>query len=135
MAKAASILGDRWILLILREAFYGVSRFDDVRADIGAPRAILSERLRRLVLQGLLEKASYRDPGDRARFEYKLTSRGRALSITIMAMMEWADAHLPGDPSPIELVAKDGTTRLRVGFVRAAAPIIDPKDIRVKIKT
>jgi DNA-binding HxlR family transcriptional regulator len=134
MAQAARILGDKWVLLILREAFYGVSRFDDLRADIDAPRAILSDRLRRLVADGVLEKLPYRDAGDRARFEYRLTERGRALSLAFMAMMEWADEYLMDDPSPVELVARDGGAKLRVGFVKASAQVLQVKDVRLKAK-
>lgn len=103
MARASELLGDRWTLLVLREAFYGITRFEDVRADIDAPRAALSQRLAKLVREKIMVKSPYRDPGDRQRFEYRLTEKGRGLAYVLIALMQWGDAHLRDDPAPLEL--------------------------------
>ena len=92
MARAADTLGDRWTLLILRQCFYGVGRFEDIQSGIGISRAVLSERMKRLVGEGLLEKRRYRNPGDRAREAYVLTERGRSLTPVFLAMREWGAA-------------------------------------------
>jgi DNA-binding HxlR family transcriptional regulator len=109
MAKATELLGDRWTLLILREAFYGVSRFEDLRADLGAPRAALSERLERLVGQGILERRPYQEEKSRLRHEYRLTPKGRELALVLIALMQWGDRHLREDGPALDIV--DATTR------------------------
>ena len=117
MARASELLGDRWTLLILREAFYGVARFEDVRADIGAPRAALSQRLSKLVREKIMAKSAYRDPGDRQRFEYQLTEKGRALAYVLIALMEWGDKFLRDDPAPLELRDAKSGKPLRIALV------------------
>jgi DNA-binding HxlR family transcriptional regulator len=103
LARAVSVIGDAWVLLILREAVYGIRRFEEMREDLGIPRTVLSERLNRLVGAGLLERVAYREPGRRGRHEYELTERGRALLPALAALREWAEAHLPGGPSALTL--------------------------------
>lgn len=123
MALAAGIIGDRWTLLILREAFHGVQRYDDMRADLGAPRSMLSDRLARLVENGLMMRRAYREPGDRERHAYVLTEAGRALALTLMAMTQWGETWVLGRPAPVKLV--DGATgeTLHVALVnRKGAP-------------
>jgi DNA-binding HxlR family transcriptional regulator len=103
LARAVSVIGDAWVLLILREAVYGIRRFEEMREDLGIPRTVLSERLNRLVDAGLLERVAYREPGRRTRHEYALTEGGRALLPALAALRQWAEAHLPGGPSALEL--------------------------------
>lgn len=119
MAKASELLGDRWTLLILREAFYGVSRFEDLRADLSAPRAALSERLERLVGEGILERRPYQEEKSRPRHEYRLTAKGRELALVLIALMQWGDRHL-GDGGPaLDIV--DATTREALTVALATA--------------
>jgi DNA-binding HxlR family transcriptional regulator len=89
MVHAADIIGDRWVLLILREAFYGVCRFEDMRADLSIPRSALTDRLNRLVNDGFLEKFQYQEDGERKRSAYRLTNKGRSLAPILVAMTEW----------------------------------------------
>lgn len=100
MARAARILGHRWTLLILREAFYGVRRFDRLRGDLGIPRTVLSQRLAGLVADGLMQKRPYREGGQRTRYEYRLTPMGADLLPVLVALMQWGDAHLGGGQEP-----------------------------------
>src|SRR5881394_3420459 len=86
LAKSFELIGDRWTLLILRSALYGLRRFDDFHGDIGVPRSVLSNRLAALVESGLMERREYREAGQRTRVEYPLTRMGRALSLPFMAM-------------------------------------------------
>lgn len=93
------VLGDRWTILIMRNAFRGVRRFDDFRRDLDIARPVLTERLKRLVVAGVLERRLYceRPP----RYEYRLTSMGAALSPTLVALMRWGDDWLTDDPPTV----------------------------------
>ncbi len=105
---AAEEIGDRWSLLILREAFYGVMRYDDIRADLDIPRSVLSDRLARLVARGCLEKRPYREAGDRTRYAYALTHKGRDLATVLIALTQWSETHIIGGPGPVDII--DRTT-------------------------
>jgi DNA-binding HxlR family transcriptional regulator len=117
IGAALAIVGERWTFLVLREAFNGVRRFDDIRRRIGAPRQILSERLARLVEQDLLRKVPYREPGQRSRSEYRLTEKGLALFPVITALLEWGNAYAATAAGPVvELTHRDcgAPVRLRL---------------------
>jgi DNA-binding HxlR family transcriptional regulator len=96
------ILGDRWTILILRDSFRGVRRFDDFRKDLDIARPVLTDRLKRLVERGVLARHLYceRPP----RYEYRLTEMGMALSPALVALMRWGDQWLSEDGPPTELV-------------------------------
>ncbi len=117
MALSAEIIGDRWTLLILREAFYGVQRYDDMREDLNAPRSMLTDRLARLVEHGLLEKAPYQEPGSRTRFAYRLTSAGRDLALVFLALTQWGEVHASGKEAPVMVVDRATGRPLRVELV------------------
>ncbi len=89
--RSLEIVGERWSLLVLREAFYGVRRFDDFIQAIGCPRDALTARLRTLVAEGVLERVPYQAPGSRRRHEYQLTEKGRDLFPALMALLAWGD--------------------------------------------
>jgi DNA-binding HxlR family transcriptional regulator len=98
VGRALGLVGERWSLLILREAFFGVRRFGQLARNLDIPRPTLSSRLRTLVDAGLLERVAYaRDPD---RHEYRLTDPGRDLFGAIVALMRWGDAHLAGPDGP-----------------------------------
>jgi DNA-binding HxlR family transcriptional regulator len=88
---ALDIVGEKWSLLVLREAFYGVRRFDDFHRALGCPRNLLSERLAKLVDHGVLERVGYKEPGQRGRFEYRLTAKGSELQVALIALMQLGD--------------------------------------------
>lgn len=100
LAKAMEVIGERWCLLVLREAFFGVRRFADFQATIGIAKNMLSDRLTKLVAHGLLTKEPYRDDGQRERFEYRLTDQGRELFPVIVALVRWGDRWLAGPQGP-----------------------------------
>ncbi len=104
IAATLGLVGERWSLLVLRDAFNGVRRFDDLHERIGAPRQVLSARLTRLVDEGILRRVPYREPGQRQRHEYRLTDKGLALYPVLVALMHWGD-RWAGDPAgpPITL--------------------------------
>ena len=89
--RTLDVLGERWTLLVLREAFYGVRRFDDFQRNIGCARNILSSRLAALVERGILRREPYREPGSRSRHEYRLTEKGIDLFPILIALMQWGD--------------------------------------------
>ncbi|WP_439575321.1 winged helix-turn-helix transcriptional regulator [Phreatobacter sp.] len=131
MALAAEAIGDRWTLLILREAFYGVQRYDDMRQDLDAPRSMLSDRLARLVERGILERRAYQEPGDRARHAYVLTPSGRDLALTLAALTQWGEAHVLGRPAPVGLVDRQTGRPLRVALVDEAGRAVDAAAARL----
>jgi DNA-binding HxlR family transcriptional regulator len=100
IGAAVDIIGERPTFLVLREAFNGVRRFDDVRRRTGMPRQVLSDRLARLVREDLLRKVPYQDAGQRTRHEYRLTSKGLDLYPVLVALMEWGDRHALGPAGP-----------------------------------
>jgi DNA-binding HxlR family transcriptional regulator len=89
--RTLDIVGEKWTLLVLREAFYGVRRFADFQRALGCARNILSARLKTLVDEGILTREPYREPGARERFEYRLTDKGRELFPALVALMAWGD--------------------------------------------
>jgi DNA-binding HxlR family transcriptional regulator len=108
IGAALAIVGERWTFLVLREAFNGVRRFDDIQRRTGAPRQILSDRLASLVTEGLLQKVPYREAGQRGRSEYRLTEKGLALYPLIVALLEWGDRYTVSAAGPIvELTHRD----------------------------
>jgi DNA-binding HxlR family transcriptional regulator len=119
LALAVERIGDRWSLLILREAFYGVMRYDDIRADLGIPRSVLTDRLNRLVDHGLLERRAYREAGERQRLAYALTTAGRDLAVGFAALTLWADRHVLGGRGPVDIVDAETGGRLEAALVDA----------------
>lgn len=117
MARAADLIGDRWSLLIIREALYGVTRFDAMQADLSIPRTVLSGRLKRLCEAGVLTTRPYQEPGQRRRRQYVLTSRGVDLALAMIALMQWGERELPaGAPAP-RLVDRKTGAPCRIGLV------------------
>jgi DNA-binding HxlR family transcriptional regulator len=100
IGSAVEIIGERPTFLLLREAFNGVRRFDDMQRRTGMPRQVLSDRLARLVTEGLLRKVPYRESGQRRRDEYRLTAKGLDLYPVLVALMEWGDRHAVGPAGP-----------------------------------
>jgi DNA-binding HxlR family transcriptional regulator len=98
VGRALELVGERWTLLILREAFFGVRRFGQLARNLGIPRPTLSSRLRMLVDAGLLERVPYSLEPER--YEYRLTDAGRDLFGAIVVLMRWGDEHLPNPSGP-----------------------------------
>ncbi|PWJ20275.1 winged helix-turn-helix transcriptional regulator [Jannaschia seohaensis] len=134
LAQATEEIGDRWSLLILREAFFGVMRYDDIREDLGIPRSVLTDRLAKLVARGLLEKRPYREAGDRQRFGYSLTEKGRNLALTFIALTHWSEAHVLGALGPIEIVDQETGRGLRVALVDDEGRIVPAERAVPKVR-
>ena len=99
IARTLELIGEKWALLALREVFLGVRRFDTIQRNTGAPRDILSARLRKLVAGGVLERRQYQERP--ARFEYRLTEAGRELLPVLLTLMRWGDRHLADGEPPL----------------------------------
>src|SRR5882757_2816644 len=93
IARPATLLGDRWTLVILRQAFNGVRRFDDFQQSLGVSRSLLSTRLEKLVDEGVLRREPYKDQ-TRTRDQYRLTEKGLDLYPVLMAMKQWGDKYM-----------------------------------------
>jgi DNA-binding HxlR family transcriptional regulator len=100
IGAAVEIIGERSTFLVLREAFNGVRRFDDIQRRTAMPRQVLSHRLARLVEEGLLRKVPYQDSGQRSRDEYRLTDKGLDLYPVLVALMQWGDQYAVGPAGP-----------------------------------
>ncbi len=133
LVYASALMGDRWSLLILREAFYGVTRFDDLQADLGAPRQALADRLTRLVAAGVLARRAYREPGQRARHDYVLTDSGRALAPAFVALMQWGEAQAGLAPALMLIDAETGAP-VSPAFVDAESRLVPASRVGVVVR-
>ncbi len=126
IGAAVGILGERSTFLVLREAFNGVRRFDDMQRRTGMPRQVLSQRLSRLVAEGLLRKVPYQENGQRRRTEYRLTEKGLDLYPVLVALMEWGDRYEVGTEGPQVLLRhRDCDEPVRLQMACAAGHVLD----------
>jgi DNA-binding HxlR family transcriptional regulator len=102
VAQCLEVVGEWWSLLIMRDAFLGIRRFDDFQASLGISRNVLNQRLTRLVEQGVLERVPYQDHPPRC--EYRLTDKGRDLWPVVTAMRQWGDTWAAPEGPPVEIV-------------------------------
>lgn len=117
ITRSMGVLGERWTILILRDAFDGLTRFDDFRQSLGVAPDVLSARLATLVEHGVLEKVEYREQGERRRYAYALTDAGRELLPVLMALQEWGDKHLPWPAGPSVLRRDASGGPVHVGLI------------------
>ncbi|HEY2204504.1 MAG TPA: helix-turn-helix domain-containing protein [Pseudonocardia sp.] len=101
LARALEVVGERWTLLIVRDALLGLCRYEEFSTSLGIARNVLTDRLSRLVDAGVLERVRYQRRPDR--FEYRLTPMGRALGTPVLALTQWGDEHLAGPSGPPRL--------------------------------
>jgi DNA-binding HxlR family transcriptional regulator len=106
IARALEVVGERWSLLILRSVFLGVRRFDELQAELGITRSVLTTRLQHLVDQGVLERVPYQERP--TRYEYRPTEKGRDLWPVLTHLMRWGDAHYPEPAGPPRITEHRG---------------------------
>ena len=116
IGRAMEIIGERWTVVVLREVFTGIRRFDDLRVRTDIPRQVLSNRLAKLVEHGILRRTPYREPGARQRYEYRLTEMGMELSPMLVALLRWGDRWLGGGEPTAVLVHAPCNTELEQAF-------------------
>ncbi len=128
VARAAAVVGDAWTVLVLRDLFNGIRRFDDLATHLGIARNVLTRRLAALVAEGVVAKVPYREPGARERSEYRLTPAGHDLRPVILAMLEWGDAHRAGPGGPPVRVEHDCGEPVHVELRCAGGHEVAPAD-------
>lgn len=129
LAQTLSVIGEHWNMLIIRDAFFGLDRFDQFQKDLGIARNVLSDRLKKLVKAGVLAKSD--GPGHA---EYRLTQKGLALQPIMIAMTHWGDTYMP-HPEGQRLTFIDranGKPVKTVGVYSADGKLLKPKEIRTK---
>jgi DNA-binding HxlR family transcriptional regulator len=99
VARALEVVGERWTLLIVRDAFLGLRRFEQFQESLGIARNVLTDRLNRLVEEGILERVRYSERPER--YEYRLTPKGHDLQIALAGLRQWGDKYLSGKPPRI----------------------------------
>jgi DNA-binding HxlR family transcriptional regulator len=130
IAQCLEVVGEWWSLLIVREAFLGVSRFDDLHQRLGMSRSVLTDRLEDLVNHGVLKRVAYQEHP--TRYDYRLTDKGRDLWHVVTAMRQWGDRWAAPDGPPVEMIHKG------CGHVADAVPVcsvcgeqLDARAVRV----
>jgi DNA-binding HxlR family transcriptional regulator len=127
--RTIQLVGNRTALLLLREIFYGASRFDSLVKRVGVTEAVAAQRLRELVDAGVLDKEPYREPGQRTRHAYVLTESGHDLLPLVLALLQWGAAHTRGR-SPAVTHAGCGEP-VQVEVRCAAGHTVDEQDVVV----
>ncbi len=126
IAATLAIVGEKWTFLVLREAFNGVRRFDDMQRRTGMPRQVLSNRLSRLVSGGILGRVPYQDEGQRPRSEYRLTNKGLELYPVLVALLGWGDKYVSEVTGPpVELTHRDCGSPVDLQLACSAGHVLD----------
>jgi DNA-binding HxlR family transcriptional regulator len=128
IARSLELVGERWTLLIVRDALLGLRRFDEFQESLGVARNILTERLNRLVEEGILERSAYTERP--LRFDYRLTQKGRELAVPLLALMQWGDRHLSDKPPRVARRRSDGSP-LRTVLVAKDNKVVNLADVEL----
>ena len=127
--RTLDVIGEKWSLLIVRNALRGQTRYSQFRESLGAPTDILTNRLGKLVDAGVLEKRAYREAGDRERSSYHLTPKGEALRVVIAAMVQWSDEFDSAPQGPgLRLIDAEGEA-VTLAYVDASGAVIERDDV------
>ncbi|WP_432943697.1 winged helix-turn-helix transcriptional regulator [Kribbella sp. CA-253562] len=132
VARAVDVIGDRWSLLIVRDAFDGIRRFNDFQRNLGLAKNILSSRLRELVAHGILEIVPAADGG--AYHEYSLTRKGRDLFVILVSLRQWGEDHLFSDAEPhsVLLDTKNSEPVRKLEVTDASGRLLDSSEAFVR---
>ncbi|MEU1481217.1 winged helix-turn-helix transcriptional regulator [Streptomyces sp. NPDC001668] len=103
IGRTLEVVGEKWTILILREVFYGSSRFSEFERVLGCPRNLLAARLRMLVEEGILATETYKEPGSRSRPKYVITPKGVDLVPAVMGLLQWGDRYRADPEGPAML--------------------------------
>jgi DNA-binding HxlR family transcriptional regulator len=132
IAMAMDVIGTRSSMLILREALYGTTRFDDFVRRTKSTEAIVAKRLRQLTDIGLFTRQPYREPGKRTRDEYLLTDKGHDLLPAVFALMQWGNKHLQAeDGGPLRLVERGTVEPVVIGPRTSSGRALDLDDLAI----
>jgi DNA-binding HxlR family transcriptional regulator len=130
IASALDVVGEKWSLLVVRELLFGVRRFNDIAANTGAPRDILTTRLRRLEGLGVLERRAYSERP--ARYEYRLTEAGKELQPVMLALKRWGDEHVMDEPLPAVFEHTCGEAFVAQTHCRACGELFDRRSLTLR---
>jgi len=109
--RTLDIVGEKWSLLIVRNALRGQTRFSQFRDQLGIPSDILTARLNTLVAAGIFEKQAYREPGSRERYSYQLTEAGLGLKLVIASFIQWGDEFNPSPHGVASILTEPSTSQ------------------------
>ncbi len=130
VAATLEVVGDPWTLLILRDAFRGVRRFDQWQESLGVARNVLAARLKTLVAHGVLEKRRYSEHPPR--FEYRLTDKGKDLRPVLITLSDWGDRHVYGEKGPLHFLHEPCGHKLRPGLIcMDCGEPVEPRSLRM----
>ena len=129
VAQCLEVIGEWWSMLVVRDAFMGVTRFEDFQRRLGISRNILQQRLTRLVDEGVLARVRYSEHPPR--YEYRLTGKGRDLWPVLTAMRQWGDRHAAPSGPPVEVVHNACGRATELALVCASCgERVGPRDVR-----
>ena len=128
IARALEVVGDRWTLLIIRDVVLGLRRFDQFLDSLGVASNVLTDRLNRLVEEGILERVRYNERPQR--YEYGLTKKGRELGVALLALMQWGDHYLSDKPPRIARRRSDGS-QVSVRLLGEDGTAVMPDDLEL----
>ena len=126
VARTLELVGERWTLLVVRDAFLGRRRFEEFQESLGIVRNVLADRLAKLVEHGIFERVRYQERPER--FEYRLTPKGRDLRLALAALMQWGDEYISPKP-PRRLQRKSDGSPVRVALVGTDGGTVDVADV------
>ena len=129
-ARALDLIGERWTLLVIRDVFRGIRRFDELQESLGIARNILTQRLAWLIEAGILEKRAYAERPPR--FEYRLTQKGRDLFPVLIALMQWGTRWSPPEDTIVRLLdAETGAEVHQILVERNTGKPLEPRALRL----
>lgn len=131
--KITEILNDKWTILLLREAFYGVTKFNDFLENTGISKQILSNRLKHLIQLEIFELSIYKEVGERERKEYLLTKKGKSLNIVLLAMLESGGNFIEAGKDVVKVFNKSTDDELKLKLVDSSNQVIDFKNLELKL--
>lgn len=132
LSGTLDLVGERWTLLLLREAFMGATRFSEFRSTLSIASDLLSSRLGKLVEGGLMVRVPYQDPGQRVRQSYHLTPAGTELAIAISALQQWGDEHLRAEYGPVAAYRTRDGRQVSPRFVDEDGAVVDAADVQIE---
>lgn len=132
VVRTLDIVGEKWSLLIVRDALRGSTRYSQFRESLGVPTDILSARLTSLVESGILERRTYREAGSRERASYHLTAAGRGLQVVLAAMLHWNDRFdpAPSGPGSIVIDPENGAS-VDLAFLALGGRVVSADDVTI----
>lgn len=133
IAKTLSIIGDRWTMLVLRDAFSGIRRYEHFQTSLELTRHVLADRLKKLEREGILKRVKYQERPDR--YEYRLTEKGFDLYPIILSLLKWGDKYTAEGERPLELMHRGcggaADPKLVCG---SCGEELTPRDVQPRVK-